>query len=186
MRAVTAALLVFAALTAAPAHAETIDIDRSESLFSVHLRWLQRLDARFTRFDGKLERLPDGDRRVQVRLETDSVEFPKHPRYTEWAKADDFFDTARYREIRFRSDPFDQTVLREGGHIDGDLWLRGIERGTRFYIAPARCERPGFDCAIEVQGTARRSQYGMTAWRFAMRDRVRFAFRIWLKQEPPA
>lgn len=210
MRAGIAALLVSAALTGSLAHAQTvdaesqapmarvtpapaaepaaqpIDADRSQSLFSVRLRWMQRLDARFTRFDGELLRLPDGHRRVQVRLQADSVEFPGHPRYTAWAKSDSFFDAERFREISFRSAPFAPAVLREGGRISGDLRLRGLERSTRFYIAPASCTRPGLDCPIEVRGTTRRSRFGMTAWSVAVQDRVRFAFRIWLRDEPPA
>ncbi len=171
---------------AAEPAAQPIDADRSQSLFSVRLRWMQRLDARFTRFGGELLRLPDGHRRVQVRLEADSVEFPGRPRYTAWAKSDRFFDAARFREISFRSAPFPPAVLREGGRISGDLRLRGLGRSTRFYIAPAPCERPGLDCPIEVRGTTRRSRFGMTAWSVAVQDRVHFAFRIWLKQDPSA
>ena len=55
--------------------------------------------------------------------------------------------------------------------------MHGVRRRQSFEIALRRRPmlRPAYDCDLEVAGSVRRSDYGLDAWRIAVRDRVRFA-----------
>ena len=175
-----AALLLAALAAAGGARAQYIDPARSGAAFDAELRWGQRLEGRFERFSGRLEVLEGDLRVVEVRLASDSVVFPGHPRYTQWAKGEGFLDPARHPEIVLRTRPFDRGLVLTGGQVPGVLTARGIEREVVFTLAPPDCARPGYDCAIRVEGVIERSAFGMTAWRGALQDRMALGFSAWL------
>lgn len=177
MRAALAGLLCLAVL---PLRAETLLIDTaaSRASFQVRVLLIKRIDGSFPRVEGVIERDRAGGRfDVDVRVAADAVQMEK-PGHAEWARSADFFDTASHPWIRFRAAGLPETLLQDGGEIDGELTLRGITRPVRFMLVASECPRPGIDCAVRAEGAVERSQFGMDAKRFVLADRVQLNFAI--------
>ncbi|HZX81486.1 MAG TPA: YceI family protein [Lysobacter sp.] len=159
-------------------HAQALDPARSRIEFDVHTRIGSVVRGRFPVFDGHVDTLPDGRRQVRLRLSTRDLEVGESTRYTRLARGPQLFDAERHPAIEFVSEPYAPALVREGGTLQGRLRMRGIERGERFELAPAACERPGHDCAILATGRVSRDDYGLDGWRWALADRVRFHLNV--------
>jgi polyisoprenoid-binding protein YceI len=149
--------------------------------FSMRTRWGQILFGRFPDATGDVVQLPDGRRQVRITLKTATVDIVDHPRYTRYARGPNFFDASNYPEVQFHSDPYTTDLLKQGGDLHGRLRMHGIERREKFVLTPAQCARPGRDCPIVVEGTVLRGDYDLDGWRMAMRDEVRFALKVRLR-----
>ena len=185
MRIVFATLLlagVGAGVAAAQAHRQLATVEPTSRFeFSLKTRWGQRLDGRFPEATGDVIALPDGRRQVRLTLATASVEIEDHPRYTRLTRGPRFFDAARFPEVQFLSDPYTTALLHAGGTLHGRLRMHGVERRERFVLLPADCADPGRGCEIVAQGVVRRGDYDLDGWRMALRDEVRFALRVRLR-----
>lgn len=177
MRAALAGLLC---VGAAPAHAETLLIDTAESRASFEVRVLlvKRIDGRFPRVEGVIGRDRAAGRfDVDVRVAADAVQMDKAG-HADWARSADFFDTARHPWIQFRAAGLPESLLQDGGPIEGELTLRGVTRPVRFMLEASECPRPGIDCAVRAEGAVQRGDFGMAAKRFVLSDRVQLDFAI--------
>ncbi len=181
-----------AALFAAPVSAQEavppparFDTTRSGLGFEVRTRFGQQLSGDFPRYEGQVEQLPDGRRRVHIRVATSEAQIPGRPRYSSWMRGASFFDTERHPWMEFVSDPYLPGLLSEGGALDGTLTLRGVSHRERLQVAPAACDRPGRDCDILVRGGIERSHYGMREWQVALADEVLLTVRVRLLETPP-
>jgi polyisoprenoid-binding protein YceI len=145
--------------------------------FELRTRWGQVLDGVFNRYEGEVTHLPDGRHQVRLRMYTRDVEILGHPRYSEWARSEKFFDADRYPVVVFTSKPYDERLLREGGRLEGDLSIKGINRARSLDVAPTTCDRPARDCDVLATGAVRRSDYDMDDWMLAVSDRVVFVLR---------
>lgn len=172
-------LSVALAWPARPAAAQAVDPARSRVEFDVRTRLGPLVRGHFPDHAGRVETLPDGRRRVHVRLQAGSVEVSGPARYTTLARGPHLFDAATHPVIEFVSDPYPDTLARTGGELPGRLRLRGVERAERFVLAPSGCERPGHDCPVIAQGRVSRDDYGLEGWRWALADRVRFRLHVW-------
>jgi polyisoprenoid-binding protein YceI len=178
MRAALAGMLLLAGTPAA--HAETLNIDTaaSSAAFEVRVLLVKRIEGRFARVEGVIERDRAAGRfGVDVRVAADSVRMDK-PSHADWARSADFFDTARHPWIHFRAESLPESLLQDGGEIDGELTLRGITRPVRFTLVASECPRPGIDCAVRAEGSVQRGEFGMDARRFVLGDRVQLDFAI--------
>lgn len=183
-----AAWLAGAVLLATATLAFAIELDQQASRvgFELRTRWGQVLHGQFQALEGEVEILPGGQRQVRLQLQTHGVEIAGHPGYTRFARGDGFFDVERWPTVSFVSDPYPESLLVHGGSVDGLLTIRGITRKERFTIAPAGCERPGFDCDVFAGGVIDRDHYDMGRWGIAIRDEVRFFLRLRLRQHDGA
>lgn len=163
---------------AKPAQAGTIDSEHTRIGFTLKTRWGQVLRGRFPSYTGRIERLADGKRRVELRLDAREVVIDGHPNYTRYTRGEGFFEAERFREMSFVSDPYLPVLLREGGTLSGTLQIRDVRRAERFQIAPSACARPGEDCDVVAVGSVRRSDYGVDRWMFAVSDQVRFTLHL--------
>lgn len=163
------------------------ELDRQQSRleFEVRTRLGHRLRGQFPRYEGLVDRLPDGQHRVRLRISTAAAEIPGKPRYTGWMRGDSFFDTLRHPWMEFVSDPYPPDALADGGQLHGRLTLRGATRPESLDVAPAACARPGLDCAVQVRGDIVRSRYGMDDWQVVLSERVRFSMQVWLREAAP-
>jgi polyisoprenoid-binding protein YceI len=168
--------------SAAVALAARVDPDRSRVGFELGTRWGQSLQGRFKAVAGEVETLPDGRRRVRLRLDTRGVEIAGHPGYTRFARGSGFFDVERWPAVDFVSDPYDSSLVRQGGSLGGTLTIRGISHHQFFLVAPGGCERPGLDCDVVARGVIDRGDYGMGRWRIAVRDEVTFHLQLRLRE----
>ncbi|MBD9434478.1 YceI family protein [Pseudoxanthomonas sp. PXM03] len=174
------AALGLGALLATPALADgRNDFDPSHTRlgFELRTRWGQVLDGVFQRYEGSVEHLPDGRQQVRLRMYTREVEIAGHPRYSEWARSEKFFDADRYPVVTFTSKPYDPMLLYDGGTLEGDLSIKGINRPRSLDVAPATCSHPAVGCDVVATGAVRRSDYDMDDWMLAVSDRVVFVLR---------
>ena len=137
----------------------------------------QVLDGVFRHYEGSVEHLPDGRQQVRLRMYTRDVEIVGHPRYSEWARSEQFFDADRYPVVTFTSRPYDPLLLYDGGKLEGELSIKGISRPRSLEVAPATCPRPAVGCDVVATGAVRRSDYDMDDWMLAVSDRVVFVLR---------
>lgn len=181
--------LWLAALAATPsvvrAYDIPIDSGRSHARFSVQLLIMPSAEGRFARAEGRLQAQPGGRWRVQVVLDAGAITFDGPDWLARMTRSEKFLDVEHYPEIRFVSEPFTPDLLQQGGALAGRLSLRGQVRPVVFRLAPSRCDRPGWDCAIDVEGEVSRREFGMQAYRLALRDRVGFAFAVHLAAPLP-
>lgn len=165
--------------------AQAFDTARSWLGFEVRTRFGQRMVGEFPRYQGAVERLPDGRHRVRLRVATSEAMIPDRPRYTSWMRSQSFFDAIRHPWMEFVSEPYAPALLDEGGPLQGRLSLRGISRDVELEVTPAGCARPGLQCDIQVGGAIERADYGMREWQFALADEVRLEVRVRLQEAAP-
>lgn len=184
--ALLAALLMAAGMAWATAQAAQIDPVRSRLGFSLQTRWGQTLEGRFPRYEGEIAVLADGRHRVQLRLASAAVEIVDSPRYTRFARGARFFDADRFPVIEFVSDPYDTTVLKQGGQLSGRLTIHGITRREVFMVSPSACTRPAYDCDVVARGSVRRENYGISGFGIAIHNRVFFTLNVRVSEDVPA
>ncbi len=155
-----------------------LDSVRSAGEFRVKLMWLLTVRGEFGRVHGTVREDRFRDQlRVSASIDVDTVHMGRSS-YEDWVKSPEFFDAARHPRIQFESAAIPRARLRNGGELRGDLEVRGVRGPVRFELLPATCTKPGFECAIHVHGTIRRSEFGMGSHRGTLSDKVDLDFSI--------
>jgi polyisoprenoid-binding protein YceI len=160
-----------------------IDPALSRAEFSLRVIWVRRIEGHFEYIQGAISHPLPGRFNVKVQIAAQSLSM-KNPEHAEWAQSAEFFDAERYPWIAFEAHHAPIELLRDGGELRGLLSLRGVTLPASFELLPTGCLRPGLDCAVEARGELQRSEFGMTARRWAVSDKVRLALRFRLRQEP--
>ena len=178
----------FGAVLAGAAWAETtvhnIEAGKSHANFVIPMRLLAQTEAYFSSVQGELLRLEDGRMSVEVRIDARALRV-RGPRWMDRvSRSPQFLDVQRHPEIRFVSVAFTPALLRSGGPLDGRLRLRGIEKSVQLTLAPLQCAADDGHCDIDVEGEVNRRDFGMSAYRFAVRDAVGVRIRVHLRQDP--
>jgi polyisoprenoid-binding protein YceI len=158
------------------------DPARSSATFRVHMRFLPSPLGTFAKVSGELQD-DRAKQRVLVALDGRSLVLDGPEWMNRVTRSDDFLAVDRYPEISFRSELFDPALLRTGGKLRGQLSLRGVRRDVAFQLLASTCAQPGRDCDIEVRGRVSRHDFGMTSYRFTVKDNVDFDFRVRLVVE---
>jgi polyisoprenoid-binding protein YceI len=176
-------LLVLLALTMAhKAIAEQpiwrIDSNRSEAHFKVTLRVPIKAEGRFSSIEGELNVLPNQKRNVRVHLNANELRMGGPAWLQNATVSESFLDTQHYPNIDFQSGDFSESILITGGEIQGLLSIKNIRRAVVFNIKPTTCRRAGLSCPIDVSGTLKRSDFKMNAYRWSLKDEVRFHFQL--------
>ena len=184
LSATLALLLALAAPAAAPAtqsRSWPIDAAQSQVQFSVRKFWFAHVRGTFPALTGTVRRIDThiGADLVQVdaELDVDRLQMDD-PRVRAHAFGPNFFDGARYPVIRFQSDPFPLTELREGGELHGLLELHGERHPVALTLQASDCPRQPFACAIRLHGDISRAAFGMHAWRAVLSDKVGLDLRL--------
>jgi polyisoprenoid-binding protein YceI len=153
------------------------DPARSSASFRVHMRFLPSPLGTFAKVSGELQD-DRGGQRVLVAVDGRSLVLDGPEWMNRVTRSDDFLAVDRFPEISFRSAAFEPDLLRAGGQLRGELFLRGVRREVAFKLLPSACARPGRDCDIQVLGRIRRHEFGMTSYRLTVKDGVDFDFRV--------
>ena len=140
-----------------------------------------RAEGRFTEIAGELKPRPDGQCEVHVRVRADTVAYDGPEWMAKLTRSPAFLDAKAHPDVGFDSHAFPAHWLNAGGSLRGTLRLRGRERPVEFALQAAECPAPGIGCAIRVRGEVSRRDFGMQAYRFTVRDAVRFEFSIQLE-----
>lgn len=171
-------LLALATVTSRAQNSRQIfDPGRSSASFRVHMRFLPSPNGQFSVVTGELQD-ERAQQRVVVAVDGRSLTLDGPGWMTHVTRSDDFLAVDRYPEISFRSVAFAPALLRSGGVLSGQLFLRGVRRDVAFQLLPSICTRPGRDCDIRVVGRISRREFGMTAYRITVKDNVDFDFRV--------
>ncbi|HET8898481.1 MAG TPA: YceI family protein [Rhodanobacteraceae bacterium] len=164
----------------AQAGQRSFDPFQSSAGFSVRVLWLHAVRGSIGDVDGVLTIDAAHRARVEASIEVALIKMDD-PRYLSTIRSADFFDSARYPQMHFRSALFDPALLATGGALDGWLSLRGVTRPVRFELLPGNCTAPAAGpCAIRVRGSVRRSDFGMNSHRFSVADQVQLRLAITL------
>lgn len=157
----------------------TIDGARSTAQFRIRLLGIVPMSGEFTRLHGEITfDAARSEARVDAWLPSGEVRMDNES-HAAWARSPEFFDAANHPTIHFRSRPMPQSVLRDGGAIDGELTLRGVTREVGLKVERGDCEpAQARECSIEVYGQVRRSDFGMAARRATVGDWVSLRLRI--------
>lgn len=110
----------------------------SHAEFGLRVLWIGKVIGRLDALRGTIHVYPDGKARVDVTVDSRVLRMRQRD-YENFARSTEFFDSARYPSIDFRSQPFPLDRLAEGGSVQGALTLRGITRDVRFQLLPERC-----------------------------------------------
>ncbi|MFZ5636317.1 MAG: YceI family protein [Pseudomonadota bacterium] len=177
--------VLICALLAATASARAAEIDPQHTRigFTLKTRWGQVLHGRFPRYEGRIETLDDGRRRVRLTMSARDVEIVGHPNYTDMTRGRGFFEADRFPVVEFVSEPYPPALIADGGKLAGELSIRNVRRRETFAIEPSDCERPAYACDVVAGGSVRRTDYGVDRWIFAVSDHVRFTLRLRLREE---
>lgn len=164
---------------AAPATRWTIDGARSQAQFRIRLLGIVPMSGEFAQLRGEIAfDAARGDASVDAWLDSGAVRMDNEA-HAEWARSPEFFDAANHPTIHFRSRPLQQSVLRDGGAIDGELTLRGVTRMVGLKVGRGGCDPARVrECTIEVYGQVRRTDFGMAARRATVGDWVSLRLRI--------
>lgn len=181
------ALAASAGLTGGPlaidaGEAPEIDAAGSRAGIEVDLRIGGRVEGDFQALQGRIERIDEGRLRVWVKLDARSLVLDGPAWMERSMRSPKFLDVEAHRWIEFRSDPFEPTLVRDGGVMAGSVELRGVVRPVRFQVEASGCDSPGYDCPIAVSGQVSREKFGMEAYRFWLHDEVGFDFHVRLRQ----
>ncbi len=161
----------------------SIDTERASASFSLRPVWLKRIQGHFPILEGVMVRDQDTIA-VDVRIDVRALQMGRAA-WVAWAQSPEFFDVERHPWIRFRSDPFPISQLRQGGTIEGLATLRGVTRQIGFTLEPAQCVAFGTECPIRAEGAVSRSAFAMDARRLSLGDSVTLSFEVMLDQALP-
>jgi polyisoprenoid-binding protein YceI len=168
--ALFALALAFAARADAP-QTWPISSQRSSVQFSVRTLWFTHERGRFDAVYGQLQRSEADRDVVDAWIDAGSLQMDDADAL-EQARGPSFFDVAQYPRIHFVSSPFADTLLRDGGALEGILDLHGERRWVQFTLLPSSCATQPLTCAIRLRGTLSRSAFGMRAHRALLSDKV--------------
>src|SRR6516165_11172032 len=149
--------------TAVPAGTWAIDPAHSKVGFAVKHMGIATVRGEFTEFEGTLE---IGDEvsgaKVYGTVKAQSVD-TNEPQRDDHLRSPDFFDAARFPEIRFESTKI-EALDDEEYHITGKLTIHGVTNEIVLHaevqgtdVDPWGNERAG----LEITGQLSRSDYGM-------------------------
>lgn len=177
-----AAILMSAAFGAIAAPVTyTIDPTHTTATYSVNHLGLSLQQGTFSEVSGRL--VVDeaaGTGKVEVVVPTVSLNshFAKRD---EHLKGPDFFDAARYPEMRFTAD---KVVFRQGKpeRVEGQLTLRGVTRPLTLTVTrAARLANPmsGVETwGVNAEGRLKRSEFGMDKYLPGVGDEVTLAIAL--------
>jgi polyisoprenoid-binding protein YceI len=178
-------IFLCAAFPAVSCQAEDYIIDsvRSHAEFEVKVMWLVGIRGDFGLVKGKLsiDRF-HGTATVDAEIDTNTLHMRTHS-YENWAKSDEFFDSAQFPKIHFVSDSFPLARMHHGGDLHGTLTLRGMEHPVNMSIDASNCAEPlQGDCPVEAFGSIYRSEFGMHSRRGALSDKVQLQFSAFVEK----
>ncbi len=169
---------------AANANTRRIDAALSSADFDIALAAGGRVAGKFGDMQGEVRTLPDGRLQIHMHFASAATEVPGSVRQTKLLRGEDFFDSERYPQVHFTSEPFEASHLHRGGVLQGELYLRGIRRRETLRLLPAACSEPLVQCPVRAEGRINRQHYGMTSLRLVVGNQVHYRFQLRLERVP--
>ena len=171
-------------MASAQGHAAIIDNSRSSASFNINPRLPIPSQGSFESVSGSLMAMPNQNWKVEVQVDARKLRFKGPQWLARMARSEAFLAAEKHPNIQFVSTPFSKALLESGGVLQGQLFLRGLQRNVSFHIEKPACARAGYECNLVVRGSVMRRDFGMQAYRFSIKDNVDFEFRIRLLADP--
>lgn len=165
-RVALALALILSVASIATAAMETFAFDKSHSQVGFRIRhWLTKVEGRFREYDGTiwLDRAKPGDSKVEITIQTASIDTDNDRRDTH-LKSADFFDAAKYPVITFKSTRV-QPKGKDLYHVTGELSIHGVKKTVTVpvrhtgFLNLGKQEKAGFELTIPIS----RKDFGI-AW----------------------
>lgn len=162
--------------TAIAADTYTIDPNHTLPVFEVNHLGFSTQRGRFDQTAGKI--LLDTAKQtgtVEFTIKADSINMGLS-KWNEHMKSEDFFNTAKFPEITFKSETL---TFKNDKPVDaeGTLTLLGVSRPVRLTIERFTCGTNPIVkkalCAADIETTLKRSEFGMTKYLPGISDDVR-------------
>jgi polyisoprenoid-binding protein YceI len=160
------ALAFLALAPAARAEKETFTFDKVHSEFGFKIRhFVSKVGGRFTKFEGTIEidRANPAASAVNLKIEAASIE-TGNPAREKHLNSPDFFDTAKFPEIAFKS----TKIVAKGKdvfEVTGDLTVKGVTKPVVLTVAAngfASDGHGGQKSGFDVTGKLNRKDFGVS------------------------
>lgn len=181
-----ALLLMSAHANAAPAvavnRALIVDSVDSKVHFDIGVLVVLRRSGTFSAIEGQVDVDASGKlAHILIRIPTKSARM-KDPDQTALLLSPDFFDARSHPWIVFRSDALPLEAAK-AKRVRGSLAIRGVERPVVFQVQADAClDDPGLRrCHVRVEGSVRRSSFGMVEYKRTLADQVRLRIDVVLR-----
>ena len=157
--------LVFAA---APARAEkeTFVLDKNHTVFGFKVRhFVTKVPGKFAKFEGTilLDRAKPEESSIELKIDATSIDtgVPNRDKHLNSA---DFFDTAKFPEITFKSTKI-AAKGKDTYEVTGDLTMRGVTKPVTLAVTAngfANDGRGGQKTGFDVSGKLNRKDFGVS------------------------
>jgi polyisoprenoid-binding protein YceI len=146
--------------------------ERSTVQFRVGILGVFKKSGQFPNMRGQIQ-VSQQQATVNVVIDVQSAQMAKASD-TKLVLSEPYFNAKRFPEIRFESRKFSLDVLQNGGPIQGVITVRGVRHSQTLEITPdANCKEANkILCPFHAKGSLRRSDFGMTAKKAFVSDRV--------------
>jgi len=160
------ALALVLASSSAHAEKETFLLDKNHTQIGFKVRhFVSKVSGRFAKFEGTivLDRAKPEDSSVEVRIEATSIDtgVPNRDKHLNSA---DFFDTAKFPEITFKSTKI-AAKGKDAFEVTGDLTMRGVTKPVTLAVTAngfANDGRGGQKTGFDATGKLNRKDFGVS------------------------
>jgi polyisoprenoid-binding protein YceI len=157
--------LVFAA-SSARAEKETFLLDKNHTVIGFKVRhFVTKVPGKFAKFEGTLvlDRAKPEESSVDLKIEATSIDtgVPNRDKHLNSA---DFFDTAKFPEITFKSTKI-ASKGKDAYEVTGDLTMRGVTKPVTLVVTAngfANDGRGGQKTGFDVTGKLNRKDFGVS------------------------
>ena len=160
------ALALVLASSSAHAEKETFLLDKNHTQIGFKVRhFVSKVSGRFAKFEGTivLDRAKPEDSSVEVRIEATSIDtgVPNRDKHLNSA---DFFDTAKFPEITFKSTKI-AAKGKDAFEVTGDLTMRGVTKPVTLTVTSNGFVGDGMGgkkAGFDVTGKLDRKDFGVS------------------------
>lgn len=141
----------------------TVDPAHTSVNFTVSHLGVSDLVGRFNTVSGVMEFAPNGNSRVEVDIDTASVD-TNHQKRDDHLRSPDFLNVKQFPTMKFRSSKVHYSGSGEPSKIDGTLALHGETRNVSLDVKPVGAGKDpwgGYRAGYNATVTIKRSDYGM-------------------------
>ncbi len=162
-----APLALALAVVALPARAEkeTFALDKSHTEIGFKVRhFVSKVGGRFAKFEGTivLDRAKPEDSAVEIKIDATSID-TSSPSRDKHLNSADFFDTAKFPEITFKSTKV-AAKGKDAFEVTGDLTMRGVTKPVTLTVTAngfTSDGRGGQKTGFDVTGKLNRKDFGV-------------------------
>ncbi len=160
------ALTLLFAAASARAEKETFVLDKAHTQFGFKVRhFVSKVGGRFAKFEGTitLDRNKPEESSVELKIDATSID-TGNPTRDKHLNSADFFDTAKYPEITFKSTKI-AAKGKDTWDVTGDLTMRGVTKPVTLTVVSngfANDGRGGQKAGFDVTGKLNRKDFGVS------------------------